>query len=68
MFHPIDTGQFKLVVLRPDRLNQKLIRNPDIRNRGAPIRRHRAHNFRRRIGRFRPRLCENGWSRGVYRP
>jgi hypothetical protein len=35
MFHPIDTGQFKLVVLRPDRLNQKLIRNPDIRNRGA---------------------------------
>jgi hypothetical protein len=34
-----------LVALRPDRLNQKLIRNPDIRNRGAPIQRHRTHNF-----------------------
>ena len=32
----------------------KLIRDPDIRNRGAPIRRHRIHNFRRHIGRFRP--------------
>ena len=37
---------------RPTR--SKLIRNPDIRNRGAPIRRHRTHNFRRHIGRFRP--------------
>jgi hypothetical protein len=55
MFHPLDTGPFKLVVLRGRPTRSKLIRDPDIRNRGAPIRWHRTHNFRRHIGRFRPK-------------